>query len=251
VFLREDIFEVLPINDMNKLREDCGSLLKWDKDSLFRLLLMRINYFAKLKDIPEYTDIDTLFEKTEMRQRTKPSSYLLKRSMMRPRDLICLFDRIINITRDIAKDPFTDAPLELQTLPVNSIYNAESGYSDWLKKELIDEWAVQYPSIKKLLDAVQNHGLTNFTKYELRASIQKSDSAPTDSELSNFIRFLFDNSIVGFRIGGSSLWKYKCFYPSQGFIEAEDYKMHDGLIRGLNLKEPRGREPGKDTAGAE
>jgi hypothetical protein len=32
VFLREDIFDALGINDANKLREDCGKLLHWEKN---------------------------------------------------------------------------------------------------------------------------------------------------------------------------------------------------------------------------
>ncbi|AXQ21661.1 hypothetical protein BEN71_06100 [Acinetobacter wuhouensis] len=37
IFLREDIFDVLSINDANKLREDCGALLHWNKASLASL----------------------------------------------------------------------------------------------------------------------------------------------------------------------------------------------------------------------
>ncbi|MDQ2946699.1 MAG: ATPase, partial [Acidobacteriota bacterium] len=248
VFLREDIFEVLPINDLNKLREDCGSLLKWDKNSLFRLLLRRINYFVELKEVPAYADIDRLFDKAEMRQRTRPSGYLLKRSMMRPRDLICLLNRTIDAVRERAHDPFGDAPQELDCLLAEAIYDAEPGYSEWLKQELIDEWAVQYPPIKRLLDAIQNHGMTNFSKDELRAALQKGGQELAETELMSFLRFLFDNSIIGFRVGGSNIWKHKCFYPSQGFVEAEDYKVRDGLIRALNLKEPRGRDSGKEES---
>jgi hypothetical protein len=242
IFLREDIFEVLPLNDLNKLREDCGSLLKWNKDSLFELILKRVNYFGKLKGIPVYTDVDTLFDKTEMRQRTKPSNYLLKRSMMRPRDLICLLEKTIKTVHEKVHDPFIDTTEEIEKLQAEAIYDAEPDYSDWLKKELIDEWAVQYPTINMLLDAIQTNGMTNITKSELNESIQKGGENPTDGDLMKYLRFLFDNSIIGFRVGDSNIWKYKCFHPSQGFVESDDYKIHDGLIRVLNLKEPRGRD---------
>jgi len=48
IFLREDIFDVLSINDANKLREDCGALLHWGRKSLSNLMLHRINYYAEV-----------------------------------------------------------------------------------------------------------------------------------------------------------------------------------------------------------
>ena len=88
VFIREDIFDDLNLNDSNKLREDCGSLLYWTRDALDKMLLARLNYFAAKKDFPAVTNLNPLFDKAEMRQRTRPMNYVLKRSMMRPRDLI-------------------------------------------------------------------------------------------------------------------------------------------------------------------
>lgn len=65
VFLREDIFDVLSINDANKLREDCGALLHWKRDSLINLLLKRLNYFAAEHGVAPVTEIDPLFDKQE------------------------------------------------------------------------------------------------------------------------------------------------------------------------------------------
>ena len=56
----------------------------------------------------------------------------------------------------------------------------------------------------------------------------------------NELRFLFENSIIGFKIGGSTAWRFKCFYPSQGFMSSDEYRVHEGLVRALNLKENRG-----------
>ncbi|HEX3913617.1 MAG TPA: hypothetical protein VHW71_08920 [Steroidobacteraceae bacterium] len=47
VFLREDIFSTLDINDRNKLREDCSESLRWSQDAIDRLVLERINFYAK------------------------------------------------------------------------------------------------------------------------------------------------------------------------------------------------------------
>ena len=84
VFIREDIFETLPLNDKNKLKEDCGSLLKWEKGGLVNMLLKRINYYGARSGVT-ITDLDGLFDRAEMRQRMKPLGYILKRTMFRPR----------------------------------------------------------------------------------------------------------------------------------------------------------------------
>jgi hypothetical protein len=240
VFLREDIFDVLSINDANKLREDCGALLHWNRDSLVNLILKRINYFGSRNGQSTVTDLDALFDKQEMRQGTRPSGYLLRRTMMRPRDLISLLNRTVDTMKEKVNDPFAKEKVAFDKLECESIYEAEPGYSDWLRKELIDEWAVQMPIIKDLLNAIQNNGSTNFDQETLKRELEKLGGAVSNAQLLGYLRFLFDNSIIGFKLGNSTEWRYQCFYPSQGFVESEEYRVHYGLVRALNLKEPRG-----------
>lgn len=242
IFLREDIFNSLSLNDSNKLREDCGALLHWNKDSLSNLMLHRINYFADRLDIGKTDDIDKLFDKKEMRQRLKPFSYILKRTMMRPRDFISIMGKVITTMKAQVDDPFADNAITYELLEVESIYNAEPSYSDWLKQEIIDEWSVQKPIINDLLSALQNNGSTNFTKDDLVRELNSLNISTNTSEVISHLRFLFENSIIGFKLGGSTQWKYKCFYPGQGFLDSDEYKVHDGLVRSLNLRENRERE---------
>lgn len=239
IFLREDIFEVLSLNDSNKLREDCGELLHWSRETLMKMLLQRINYFAACNRKELIHDLDELFDRPEMRQRAKPFNYLMKRSMMRPRDMICLLTKTISSMRDDKNDPFSEEQGISNKLEVEYIYHAEPSYSEWLKQEVIDEWGVQRPEIRVLLSAIQNNSSTVFTKNELLTEIQKIDTAYNEELINENIRFLFNISIIGFKVGQSTIWRYKCFYPSQGFIDSDEYKIHDGLIRALNLKEPR------------
>lgn len=239
IFLREDIFEVLSLNDSNKLREDCGALLHWSRDTLMKMLLQRINYYGNSNGKDFVHDVDDLFDRPEMRQRAKPSNYLMKRSMMRPRDMICLLTKTISSMRDDKNDPFSENSEVSDKLEVEYIYQAEPSYSEWLKQEVIDEWAVQRSEIRVLLAAIQNHSSTIFTKDELISEIRKIDESYNFEAINEQIRFLFDISLIGFKVGQSTIWRYKCFYPSQGFIDSDEYKVHDGLIRVLNLKEPR------------
>lgn len=242
VFLREDIFDVLSINDANKLREDCGALLHWTRTSLVNLILKRVNYFAQNNQLPITTDIDSFFDKLEMRQRAKPMNYLLRRTMMRPRDLIALLSRTIDSMREKAEDPFAEEVKEFTKIECDYIYSAEPGYSEWLKQEILDEWLVQKPEISELLNAIQNQGSTNISSDTLTEELVKLDSNYDSQSTIGHLRFLFDNSIIGFKIGASTEWKFKCFYPSQGFVESDEYRIHDGLVRALNLTETRERD---------
>lgn len=239
VFLREDIFDSLSLNDANKLREDCGSLLHWTRDSIASLILKRVNYFAAQNGQPLVTSLDALFDKTEMRQGARPSRYILLRTMMRPRDLISLLNRTVDTMRDKANDPFNDDAVTFDKLECESIYDAEPGYSEWLKLEVLEEWKVQRPSIVSLLNAVQNYGSTNFSLGSLSTELRKLSVDEAPAETLEHLRFLFENSVIGFRLGSSNEWRFKCFYPSQGFVEADEYRVHHGLVRALNLTETR------------
>lgn len=239
VFLREDIFDSLSLNDANKLREDCGALLHWNKDTIANLILRRVNHFGKQHNQQAVTNLDSLFDKTEMRQGARPSRYILRRTMMRPRDLIALLNRTIETMKDKADDPFSDEPIIFDKLECESIYNAEPGYSDWLKQEVLEEWKVQKPLIVQLFNALQNHGSTNITLTALSSELEKLSIKTSSADAIDHLRFLFENSVLGFRLGSSNEWRFKCFYPSQGFVEADEYRVHDGLVRALNLTEAR------------
>lgn len=241
VFLREDIFDSLSLNDANKLREDCGKLLHWDRKSLMSLVLKRINYYAKAHRRPEFTDLEALFDKTEMRQRAKPTNYILRRTMMRPRDIIAFLSRTIDTMREKANAPFNDEAVKYEKIECESIYGAEPGYSEWLRKEISDEWKVQKPEIAVLLNAIQNNGFTNFTQDMLARELEKLVGHVSDTDVLAHLRFLFDNSIIGFKLGASTEWRFKCFYPSQGLIDSSEYRVHEGLVRALNLTEARER----------
>lgn len=239
VFLREDIFDTLSLNDKNKLRSDCGELLAWRADSLNRLIMQRVNYFAREAGADERTEVNDLFDKPMMRQTRKPFDYLLMRTMMRPRDLI----RFLQLTRDDMVDRkhniFEQEEVNEDCLECDAIYNAEPQYSTWLRNELLDEWSTQFPAIKSLFEALTDIATTVFSAADLKASLRKVGVDASDIDVASYLRFMFENSIIGFKVGKSQQWRFKCFYQSQGFLDSDAYKVHDGLIRSLNLKEPR------------
>lgn len=239
VFLREDIFDSLSLNDKNKLRADCGQLLAWNAQSLSRVILRRVNYFAKKSGVESVDDLNELFDKSKMRQSRRPFDYMITRTMVRPRDIIRLFDLTKGDMIDRMNNPYDSEPVNSKHLECEAVYSAEPAYSEWLLAEIKDEWEAQYPMILSLLDAIQHNASTIISKSDLRKSLMSAGINPSSTDLVAYLRFLFDNSIIGFKPGNFQQWRFKCAYPSQGFVDAENFKVHDGLTRVLNLKEPR------------
>lgn len=239
IFLREDIFETIDLNDKNKLRSDCGQLLAWTKDGLTRMILERVNFFARRSNQKEFANIEHIFDREQMRQQREPFDYIMLRTMLRPRDFIKLFQLVKDDMRERKDNPFDSEIVNADKLECKSIYNAEPSYSEWLIEELKDEWRAQFPRISELLSAIQNNGKTNFTSGELYYSLKQIGSDSLNSDVNYLLKFLFDNSIIGFKVGKSQQWRFKCFFKSQGFVESDLYKVHDGLHRGLNLTESR------------
>ncbi|MFZ3485700.1 P-loop ATPase, Sll1717 family [Sphingomonas sp. 3-13AW] len=239
IFLREDIFETIDINDRNKLRSDCGELLAWTKDGLSRMILERINFFSARAGEKKIARVEDLFDKDQMRQQRAPFDHIMLRTMLRPRDVIRYFQLIKGDMISRRDNPFEEETVSEDRLECQAIYNSEPAYSEWLVEELKDEWRTQHPIINSLFAAIQSNGKTNFSKEDFGTALHQVGVEATPLEVNGHLKFLFDNSIVGFRVGKSNQWRYKCFFSSQGFVDSKLYKVHDGLHRGLNLTESR------------
>lgn len=232
IFLREDIFWSFDINDRNKFREDCSQNLRWNPDSIEKLILTRINYYANLANQSKISSLQDLFQEKEMRSRTPPVKHLFNRTMCRPRDMVAFLRRTFQAAKD--DNLVNDQATKLST---KAIYNAEPGYSEYLYDELSDEWRTQNPSFSDYLAAIENLKYAIFKPSEYHLELEKKDLATDTSEFRKIVRFLFDNSILGITVGESKTWRYKCFYPNQGFDDTGYLKVHPGLIKRLGLIE--------------
>ena len=100
-------------------------------------------------------------------------------------------------------------------------------------------------ALKKWAETRVAEGRYSSTSDLIRDLLRKDQDSAADETawlqamIDEGLRFLFDNSVIGFKVGQSAIWKFKCVYPSQGFVESDTYHVHDGLVRGLGLKEPR------------
>lgn len=234
IFLREDIFSSLEINDRNKHLEDFGKTLAWSQDSLEKLVLKRINFYAQNAGREAISRLDDLFDKAEMRSRNKPRNYILGRTFYRPRDVICFLKRTIETMQEEAQD--YEEVLHLDKLRAQDVYSAEPGYSEWLYKELEDEWKVQKPELFENIALLQGIGYSIFSRSSFFEKIRGKNPSISNIEMREALKFMFDNSIIGLKKEDNK-WRFKCQRPSQGFQDEDNYKVHPGLIRSLGLTE--------------
>ncbi|WP_156485842.1 P-loop ATPase, Sll1717 family [Crenobacter luteus] len=234
IFLREDIFLNLDINDKNKLLEDFGNTLAWSQDSLEKMILERINFYASRSGAARISQMDMLFDRQEMRNRNRPRNYILSRTFYRPRDVICFLGRTIKAMKE--ESQYDETINTLEQLRGEDIYSAEPGYSEWLYNELRDEWGVQKPELFEHIAHLQEINYSIFSKQSLIDRLLSGDSIKNKTEARDAIKFMFDNSVIGFKKEDNK-WRFKCQRPSQGFQDTDLYKVHPGLIRGLGLTE--------------
>lgn len=232
VFLREDIFTTLNINDRNKLRQDCSTSLRWSSADIEKLVIKRINFYAMTAGADPVTSLQELFSESHMRSRTPPPRHIYNRTMGRPRDMVAFLDKTFKVAKDERL-----FHVETGKILAQAIYNAEAGYSDYLYEELSDEWRSQNSDFHDYLNTLENLLNTAITTTELQAALTAKGLVADRAGFRSVVRFLFENSIVGIRVGDSKQWRYRCFYPNQAFSDDDSkvIKIHPGLIKRLGL----------------
>ncbi len=241
IFLREDIYSDLDLNDKNKLKEDCGSVLMWDYTSLEKMILARINFFADANGQNTRTSLNDIFDRKEMRARSAPSNYIFQRTFCRPRDVVAYMNKIIDASREMRTENPADGP-DAQALRADAIYNAEPAYSEYLCNEIKDEWKTQEPDLEAYLMAFENIAISVFSASAFEDELRKKEPLLDRSAIRGVMRFLFDNSIIGIGInaGATRQWRYKCVYPTQRYADADQFRVHPGLKRHLGLRDLTG-----------
>jgi len=244
VFLREDIFSALDVNDRNKLKEDCSANLRWSREQIEKLVLRRINFFARGAKRPEIASLDELFLEQKIRSKTTPVKHAFNRTMCRPRDMVALLNKVIAAARS------DEASHSSGKLASAAMYAAEPDYSEYLYEELSDEWRNQRPDFLEYLRAVENLRYAVFSVDEFQQVLRDKGLAKERAEYRDILRFLFDNSIVGITVGESTQWRYRCFFPNQAFVDCDALKIHPGLIKRLGLIERTSPNVPKEVANA-
>ena len=227
VFLRSDIYSVLRFDDKDKHRAT-EQPLTWTTEQLHELVLRRL---------PDGMKVEDLFEPGDMRGSIKPFDYIVKRTFLRPREVLQFIEEGIRRTEPdgayISKD---------------MIRAAESQYSRWKVEDLRQEFARVYPQLfDDLLGVLQQEYHRYDSMDDLIALIQRKRGDLLENQPGRkLLETLFDTSVIGFRLRDSGTIRYKSedldlLLPAEAAVY-----VHQSLRKGLDVVESRakgGRKP--------
>ena len=229
IFLRKDIFEILQFANKNQLEQNCCTHLLWNDRSLEKMLLRRINYYAQNKGIDEIVNINQLFDRNLRGNRETPFTYIMRRTMYRPRDVVAFMDETIKRARDNYKE-------DIFLLQSNNLLDAKEAYSNRLKNDLLDEWLTQKPELADYLEALSRLETHDFLPSELELKLKEVLNSE-EIDIKEIITFLFDISVIGIYFDRNT-WIYRCASNKRLRYNSNlKFRIHQGLRSVLDHNE--------------
>ena len=230
-FLRSDIYDCLQYNDKNKAYPDI-EFLNWNPENLKIIINKRISTSLH---IPEPEAWNAVFESKALARKTTNFNYIVKRTLLRPRDIIqfcasCKNEALHHHHTQIHND---------------DIYNGEAPYSEFIYREFIDEAHKQYPYIPQLFEVLRGIRYERFSYEQFENEYNQLTSVKNQLNLNPTIalKILFDFSIIGVeRVGGSAGGSSFEFKYTDSLIQPEFNRtmvIHPSLKKHLKLIEKR------------
>lgn len=224
VFLRSDIYDGLRFDDKDKHRPLEEHIL-WDPDGLRHMLSERL---------PDEIDADELFEPGDMRGSIKPFNYIVKRTFLRPREILQFVDLAL---REDAK---------ATQISKDAIRDAETLYSRWKVEDLQQEFSKVFPQFGSLLEALRQEVHRYDSIDELARVLDKNaHDAIEVVGMRRAIEILFDASVIGIRLRAAGSPRFKSEDPQLQLPAEGVVYVHQSLYKGLNIVEAR--RPTEDT----
>lgn len=224
LFLRSDIFQYIRFNDKNKISADI-EFVTWNKDSLIEIARKRI---AESVPVKKELAWESVFSDKRMRQGTTIEKYIIKRTMLRPRDLISFCIE--------CKDVAVKAGHKI--VETQDVYEAEANYSRHVYNELVDEMHKQLPDVDLYFQTLNQIGYARFGLEQWRSAVAKV--CPTCADALEWLKTLYAYAVVGVpKVGGKGGGSKMEFVYESNFTNAnfDEVVVHPSLIKYLQLKE--------------
>lgn len=224
-FLRTDLWEKLSFNDKNKMSQDI-IYLDWTPEQLAEVIDLRVHNSL---DTPLGTGWEQVFTTDEMRQRAGARTYITKRTMGRPRDIVAF--------AIFAKE--AAAASGRRRIEAADIYEGEKEYSKHILGELRDEIERHVVDYTAVTNSIKTIGKRNFAQDEWIAACRQNGLGKADAEQA--LDQLFEASAVGVHgaggAAGGSGTTYR--YQDRHLRSRPDavLQVHLALVRELGLKD--------------
>ncbi|HDT5886770.1 P-loop ATPase, Sll1717 family [Aeromonas dhakensis] len=218
-FLRSDIYQTLRFDDKDKHRA-IEEEISWSADLLRDLVNARL---------PIGVSVDNIFEDGDMRGSISPFNYLVKRTFLRPREIIQFLQlcqkRTMPTATFISKD---------------TIRNAEELYSAWKIDDLKQEYRRVFEDFDELIESLRQtqhrfDSIGEFTDFLTKKTPRLVDKYGTRE----LMKRLFDASIIGVRLRDAGVARFRCEDPDLLLPSNGSVYIHQSLYKGLNISERR------------
>lgn len=224
-FLRADLWERVSFNDRNKMSQDIV-FLDWNTDQLGEVVGLRI---ARSLDIDQADAWPAVFTTDEMRQRARAKTYLTKRTLGRPRDIVAFAE----FARQEA------ARVGLDIIDAASIYEAEKRYSRHILDELKDEIDRHVSDFNAVTNALKALGARTFSDDAWIEACKANGIGAKEAR--NLLDALFETSIVGMHAtggakgGSGTVYRYEDRHLRP--TTDATLQVHLALVKELGLKD--------------
>jgi hypothetical protein len=230
-FLRSDIYDCLQYNDKNKAYPDI-EFLNWNEENLRVIINKRILSSLNQEMVDAW---NLVFDKKLLARKTTNFNYIVKRTLLRPRD-------IIQFCANGKQEALKRGHLQILN---DDIYDGEYPYSEYIYREFEDEAHKRFPFIAQLFEILRSLHYERFTFEDFEREYAKLTSFTIMPEMNpvNALKILFDFSIIGVeRIGGTGGGSTVEFKYTDPLIQP-DFKrimvIHPALKKHLKLVEKR------------
>jgi len=222
VFLRADIYDGLQFDDKDKHRP-LEETITWTPDLLKRMVDERL---------PDGVTTDELFESGDMRGSIAPFNYIVKRTFLRPREVIQFLQECMRRAGDSAVEISKDI-----------IREAEEKYSGWKVEDVKQEYRRLHPHFEALVEALRQgyHRYDSIQEFEEHLH-ERIPDVVKNAGARVAIELLFDASLIGVRLGNAGTARFKCEDSDLALPTSGGVYVHQSLYKGLSLREKRAGE---------
>jgi hypothetical protein len=219
VFLRSDIYDDLRFDDKDKHRQLEESIV-WTTD----LLREMVN-----KRLPKGVLVDGLFEAGDMRGSISPFNYIVKRTFLRPREVLQFLDE--------CQRKAGPSALEISK---DDIRAAEERYSKWKVDDLRQEFDKVFPDFGRLLECLRQQVHRYDSLEDLKSLLQQRDPKLVEKHGSRrLLESLFEYSVIGVRIANQGSTRFKSEDSELTLPTSGAAYIHQSLYKGLAIRETR------------
>ncbi|MCP9001716.1 hypothetical protein NFC73_18575 [Pseudarthrobacter sp. RMG13] len=218
-FIRSDIYDSLKFDDKDKHRS-LEEPIQWTPELLKEMVDRRL---------PHNLEAGDLFEEGDMRGRISPFNYLVKRTFLRPREVLQFLDECIRVAG-------TKAP----EISKDNISTAEDRYSSWKVSDLKQEYSKAFPDFEPLIESLRQE-VHRYESLDDLASLleRKVPDLVGKYGTRSLLEKLFEFSVIGVRLADAGSTRFKAEDSSLTLPSSGAAYVHQSLFRGLSIRETR------------